>query len=485
MGQYKTKMSMGKKLLYSIIIDASGYLPALIAWLMTKNISFGLAQKDLKLLTFVWLAIGAILIFAFYKSRIGIFGGVGQIIQGVLKSFNIISLTTPMPIATATWLITGCYNVIQAVVNGTRNVQRKMENRRQEKRYQYQEKTGQSPRHKKTFLAWAIFLFPFVYIYNYIACLIFNATARYDATSFAAMTVYNAVVIFIWYFKLRNSESWRKFRSWAISNITKFLDWFKTIPFGKLILYGGLLLVINLFNLFSPFFNLLTDQDIIFVDPVVKIFTDKKERAENMLVARGQRWNPPMSGGNLSTWVIQAAEQEDIPLWVLAGVVSQESGGGRLAIPPSRRGEIAAGPLQYQSPHGGEDMRVAGRSQHFMDGDKYSSTLEWKRTRYLAMICGLQIGSPEPDYFLDWIKYFVVSSIDDRLSKKAVFKAAKMLKKNYYRFKEEHNVNETELWRATIATWPFGEGRAWNNRNSKLINLYVEKGRAYAAKYGS
>ncbi|HPA25489.1 MAG TPA: hypothetical protein PLK76_01885 [bacterium] len=484
---------MGKKLLYSIVIDASGYLPALIAWLMAKNISFGLAQKDLKLLTFVWLTIGAILIFAFYKSRIGIFGGLVQIIQGVLKSFNIISLSTPMPVATATWLITGCYNVIQAVTSSARNFQRKRENRRQQKRYEYQEKSSKRPKHKKTFLAWFIFLLPFFFLYEHIACLIFNETGVNDATSYVATALYNGLVIFllIWYLKfkmkqMRNDKN-RDSKFSSISTITNILDWFKTIRFGKIILYGGLLIVINVFNLLSPIFNFITDQDIIFVDPIVKIFTDKKERAENMLVARGQRWNPPMSGGNLSTWVIQAAEQEDIPLWVLAGVVSQESGGGRLAIPPGRRGEIAAGPLQYQSPHGGEDMRVTGRSQHFMDGDKYSSTLEWKRTRHLAMICGLQIGSPLPDYFLDWIKYFVVSSIDDRLSKKAVFKAAKTLKKRYEKLKEKHaQSDETELWRAAIATWPFGEGKkAWNNRNSSLINLYVDKGRAYAAKYGS
>lgn len=482
---HKTKMSMSQKLLYSIVIDLGGYLPALIAWLMAKNISLGLSNKDLQLFTFGWSLLGAILIYFFYKSRIGIFGGVLQIIQGSLKSLNIISLSTPIPVATATWFITACYNVMQAALSGARNVQRKMENRRQQ-RYEEQERRSKNkrPKQKKNVWALIIFLYPFAYIYNYVACVIFNETDINDATSFTAMMFYNAFIIFIWYIKLRNSEAWRNFKSSAMGAINKFLDWFKKIPYGRLMLYGGLLIVINIFNLLSPFFNFLTDQDIIFVDPIVNSFTDKKERTENMLLTRGQRWNPPMSGGNLSVWVIQAAKEEDVPLWVLAGIVSQESGGGNLAMPPGKKGGTDAGFLQYQSAN--DDLRVTGRSQHFMAGDKYSSTLEWQRTRHLAMICGLQISSPLPDYFLDWIKYFVVSSIDDRLSKKAIFKAAKTLKGRFNYFKKKHQQsNDMELWRATIASWPFGEGRAWNNRNSNLVSIYVTKGREYAAKYGS
>lgn len=490
MRPYKTKMSMSKKLLYSIVVDIISYLPALISWLMTKNISLGLAKKDLQLFAFGWGLLGAVMIYFFYKNRIGIFGGSLQVVQGILKSLNIISLMTPMPVAIFTWIIMGFYNVIQALVNGTRNVQRKMVYRRQQKRYEHLERTSKKPKQKKTVLAWPIFLFPFVFIYDYVACVIFNETAVNDATSFTAMMFYNAFIIFIWYFKLRNSEAWRRFKSSAIATITKFLDWFKkTIPFGKIVLYGGLLILTNVFNLLSPFFNFITDQDIIFVDPVVNLFTDKHKILESRLAWRGQNWTPPIGGQDLNYWIRDASEIHQVKMEDLAAVLCAESDLSMTRV-PYLVGEPSGGTGQIQ-PKLAKDrkMRVTGRSEHFMDSKmNFSSRLEWQRVRHLAMICGIKTNDPILDYLLSWIQYFVISSIDDRFSSKAIYFTAEELRKRYLYYKNnaQYKATEIDCRRAAIATWPFGEGKkAWKNRNSEKINSYVEKGRAYAAKYGS
>lgn len=243
-------------------------------------------------------------------------------------------------------------------------------------------------------------------------------------------------------------------------------------------------------NLLNPIFNIATDIKII-GGAVPKFFVDAATKnswtnLENNLQRQGELWCPPTAKPNkgmddvslthrFDKWINSACQDYDVLHWVLFGVACQE--GGRFANVPDLKGETSLGLTQIQSAFLG--LKMTGRDKRFISKKHRGSVLEHERLRHLAMFCGIIIKDPTLNWFWSWIKYYLVGSIDDRLTGEVVNFTAKTLRQYYDYYSHTYpNRGEDAYWRAAIAAWPYGLGsEAWANRNSNLTNLYVEKGK--------
>lgn len=263
-----------------------------------------------------------------------------------------------------------------------------------------------------------------------------------------------------------------------------------------------LLTCISQFNLVRPWYLFAADFKILVADYVLT-FSNTWNEYENVLVFRGQRWMPSVFelpyyrsviyqqalANNVSAErrriafvdrvVSRAAKSNNVPEWVLFGTILAESGMRMGCLPrfeDDGSGGSEGGPTQQQSlfaEHHG-DWTVGIRGCYMNKKDVYNTRIDHQRIRFLTFLCGIDLPSP-----LDLIRYFLVSSIDDRMSMRTFDTTARVLRTYYEQAKKINSQSGSDFsWTCALAKW---RTNSFSPKSRTLVKRYVRLGKQYVS----
>lgn len=282
-----------------------------------------------------------------------------------------------------------------------------------------------------------------------------NTLMMGTVTSCLATACVYTVALFIWFKPLRKL---RKYLG-GKESVRIFFDKLRLVinkiePQGNLryVIRSAVvtlsLVCVNIYNLLSPWFSMFALIWVVLFQPFLQVLAPDVLRSYDRRVRIGEFWSPVWlieRETNISSAtsdedrvfrriaqyhgrISRAAGNHGIQQLWLFGTVARESSGGfaRLRLSDvSGRGGSELGLFQLQHKlcmdYG---LRTSGWWKSYMNGTKTpvnASYLEYQRQKFLVFWCGFELP-----FVLDYLRYFLLTSIDDRLSSDSFDFAARM-----------------------------------------------------------
>lgn len=290
---------------------------------------------------------------------------------------------------------------------------------------------------------------------------------------------------------------------------------------GQVLLLILGLYVFNALNLLRAPFNVLADPFLIAINPAIERIHPAWARMYNYCVDTGMRWQPAylrsgdqwhtsiqVQGSNQTIYKRMAffapywhnvAQQYNIPSSILFGINGQETAGLFGRLPECSQKHDSNGKAHTMTCAGGTELGlthiqaarchenwlpkeildwltlnffiVSNRRHDYMEKSRvYNDRLEFQRAKILIFFCGISL----PDW-ADYIRYYLLGSIDDRLSSKIFSYTARHVTRDWYEVKKLKPATATRHYKLVVQRW------SGHSMQSRAINLYVRKGNGYIA----
>lgn len=292
---------------------------------------------------------------------------------------------------------------------------------------------------------------------------------------------------------------WKRLRPWIRCLPIRWVRFFGKYRFWKWLgwrtgVISVCLVLVSQFNLIQPWFVFYADFEVL----VMRVFTNPWDTTT---LWRGQTWQPaaldlPLLQSEVAPHVpdnadatlartaafdrviSRAAWWHDVPEYVLFSAVLAESD-MRLGCLPQKNssgeGGSELGPSQIQGVLAEAHMHFTLRLREcYMDkspGKIYLSHMDRARAETLVYLAGVDLP-----WSLDLVRYYFISSIDDRMGLQSFRMTAKILREYYELAGKEGFADEQLRWLCAMAKW---RTNSFSPVSRSLVQHYPARGKQY------